>query len=272
MQEDSATAAALADNDPARRAREEFYSTFDEHCVSLMLPDAERRLGVIFQQTVAHAIYNRGVKWEEEPDRRRVALLGIRKIAVRTQRVAGLTVSEADLGPVADRVIRELSVKCTALFEPQRVFCEAYEYGTGGAPSARGSATEPDPEMVKRARFDFIKHAHRWVSEAGFEDGAVLYLHEKLFPQTVEAAIRRTDDPLDWDNDHRRRRFALRRLAEIVELASVMADGKRVPRPTLHAAAVAVVGIWDPSCRLKIVGRRVFCEDFTLDDAGAGAP
>jgi hypothetical protein len=268
MQEDSAPAAALADNDPARRAREEFYSTFDEHCVSLMLPDAERRLGVIFQQTVAHAIYNAGVKWEEEPDRRRVALLGIRKIAVRTQRVAGLTVSEAELGPVADRVIRELSVRCNALFAPQKVFCEAYEYSADAdAPSARESATEPDPEMVKRARFDFMAHAESWAA-GKFDEDARKYLTNKLFKQTVRAAI--FDAELNWDTDKPRKEFVLRRLAEVAELARFKARDGSVTRSKLHEAARAVIGIWKDDCTME--GRfekRIFCDAFTQDSEDA---
>jgi hypothetical protein len=275
MREDetgASTTPSLAD--PAKLARKHFYDTFNRYCLLRLLPDAERRLAEIFQQTIVFPIYTGTVDWDNDARLRAIALDGVREIARRTQRKATVVVTEADLTAAADEVVCERRDECNARMEatgrkePFYVFCQAYEVDCAQVrTSSSGSTTTQagDPAMVARARDDFLKHAHRWVYPNSFSEDAQQYLLDPLFARTIQYAIEQ--GKVDWDKERQRRKYALRRVAEIMELASFRSETGVVDAELLHGAANDVIGLWQPMCEQR-AARYVFCKAWRHEEPG----
>lgn len=273
MREDETGASATPSlGDPAKRARKHFYDTFHRYCLLRLLPEAERRLAEIFQQTIVFPIYTGTVDWDNDARLRAIALDGVREIARRTQRKAIIVVTEADLTAAADEVVCERRDECNARMEASGskesfyVFCEAYEVDCAQVQtSSSGSAAAQagDPAMVARARDDFLKHAHRWIYPNSFSEDALRYLLDPFFAKTIKHAIEQ--GKVDWDEERGRRKYALRRVAEIMELASFRSESDVVDAELLDRAANDVIGLWQPVCRQK-AAKYVFCTAWPSED------
>lgn len=256
----------------ADQAHRDFHERFRRVCKKELSGGATRKLETIFKETIGSAIRNKKHVWGTNGALEEWLLCGVVEIADRSQANTGEKVYGRELTNVADEVIERLSYECRlkARREFEGVFCEEYKYGVYEEEDPQalssGSGAEPDPEMVARAHSHFIAHAESW-APGGFETGARKYLTDKLFKQTVRSAI--FNSGLNWDTHKPRKDFALRRLAEIVELASLKAGDGFVKRRDLHDAACAVISIWQDDCTMKSRFRKVFCESFTFDDPDA---
>jgi hypothetical protein len=254
----------------AEEARREFHARFRKVCKKGLDSKATAKLANIFEKTIGCAIQNGEHVWGTDAGLDEWLLCGVAEIADRAQANSGTQVTEPDLTAAANEVICALRIACKrkARREFIGVFCRDYPCVEAEESQARssGSGTEPDPEMVARAQADFMAHAEGW-APGGFETGARKYLTDKLFAQTVRSAIFNAE--LNWDTDKPRKEFALRRLTEVVELASLKAGEGSVKRGELHDAACAVISIWQDDCTMKSRFRKVFCESFTFDDSDA---